>query len=607
MQKCNTESNQMNQIDLQISNFNKLYESGEYSDAHKILLSIKSKYELHPKFIKLVKSKTDFIPPDSFVERVRLEIQNFRHNAVINACGSLLQKYPYSTWLLTTIGLAFTKIEKFNEAEIAFSRILELNPNSEEGQRGMGDVFFNKRDTFQAIAWFEKALKSHGRKFDILVDLAASLFASELHHKSMIILDEALSKNPGDKNARFIKINALINLGKTDQAIKIIHDLEKNFPDDSDIKNLHASIQRGIGNTKKAEHIYKEIIFSQKFDDIIPLCIAALANMTHINLDDPLIQKIDEVLEHKSLNISQKYNLKYALYFIHHKNNNFDKAFDYLKEANMLKKTLYKFKIDGSKRTASEIKNFFLRNKKEIDKFLIEAPKKPTPIFIVGMPRSGTSLLEAILDQQSGITSLGELPYLHNVVTDSMHHQNIPDFFNSVAKKYYDNIDMHNIKTPFFVDKLPMNFQLIGVMQKALPNCKIIHITRSPMAVCWSQFKSNFTETGLAYSNDIQDIADYYNIYKDLMEFWYNYNDHSILEINYEKMTENPKSEISPILAKLNLNWDDELLNFYKKTKITNTASKDQVNQPIYKGSSEEWKKYEKYLRSFLPLSPPVR
>ena len=137
----------MNHIDLQISNFNKLYESGEYSAAHKILLSIKSKYELHPKFIKLVKSKTDYIPPDSFVVRVRFEIQNFRHNAVINACGSLLQKHPYSTWLLTTIGLAFTKIEKFNEAEIAFSRILELNPNSEEGQRGMGDVFFNKKDT----------------------------------------------------------------------------------------------------------------------------------------------------------------------------------------------------------------------------------------------------------------------------------------------------------------------------------------------------------------------------------------------------------------------------------------------------------------------------
>lgn len=127
------------------------------------------------------------------------------------------------------------------------------------------------------------------------------------------------------------------------------------------------------------------------------------------------------------------------------------------------------------------------------------------------------------------------------------------------------------------------------------------------MAVCWSQYKSNFGAMGLGYSNDIQDIADYYNIYKDLMEFWYEYNDHSILEINYEKMTENPKSEISPVLAKLNLNWDDELLNFYKKTKITNTASKDQVNQPIYKGSSEEWKKYEKYLRSFLSLSPPVR
>lgn len=598
----------MDQLNFQISHFNKLYDCGDYSAAHKVLLSIKSQYELHPKFIKLVKSKTGYIPPDNFVRRVRLEIQNFRHNAVINACGSLLQKHPYSTWLLTTIGLAFTKIENFNEAKIAFSRILELNPNSEEGQRGMGNMFFEKKDTFQAITWFEKALKTHGRKFDILVNLAASLFASNLNHKSIIILDEALSKNPNDKNARLIKINALTNLGETDQAIKIIHELKKDFPDSSDLKNLYASIQRGIGNTKKAEQMYKEIIFSQKFDDIIPQCIYTLANITHIDLDDPLIQKIEKILEHKSLNTSQTYNLKYALYFIHHKNKNFDKAFGYLKEANTLKKTIYRYNIDGEKRTASEIKNFFLRNKKEIDKFLIEkTPKKPIPIFIVGMPRSGTSLLEAILDQQSEITSLGELPYLHNAVTDSMHHQNIPDFFNSVTKNYYDNIDMHNIETPFFVDKLPMNFQLIGVMQKALPECKIIHITRSPIAVCWSQYKSNFSATGLGYSNDIQDIADYYNIYKDLMEFWYEYNDHSILEINYEKMTENPKSEISPVLAEINLNWDDELLNFYKKKKITNTASKDQVNKPIYKGSSEEWKKYEKYLQSFIPLSLPVR
>jgi hypothetical protein len=163
--------------------------------------------------------------------------------------------------------------------------------------------------------------------------------------------------------------------------------------------------------------------------------------------------------------------------------------------------------------------------------------------------------------------------------------------------------------TRFITDKMPLNFQWIGFILKAIPEAKIIHTRRNPMAVCWSNYKTHFPAIGLAFSNNQKDIADYYHLYDDLMAFWRSQFPDCIYEIDYEALTSDQETETRKLANYLGLPWQDALLNFHLNSRTVTTASSLQVRKPIYTGSSDEWKKYAHWLQpmiqnlgGFMPL-----
>jgi hypothetical protein len=169
--------------------------------------------------------------------------------------------------------------------------------------------------------------------------------------------------------------------------------------------------------------------------------------------------------------------------------------------------------------------------------------------------------------------------------------------------KYYELLkNYHNVETPFFVDKMPSNFRAIGVIAKSFPDAKIIHMNRSPQAVCWSQYKTSFGSSGQDYSYSLESIAEYYNLYCDIMRFWTKLFGEQIINITYEEMVDDPKRILAPVIEQIGFEWNDEYLDYHKSNLFIKTASKEQANKPIYKGSSEEWLNYEAYLDQFKGL-----
>ena len=151
-------------------------------------------------------------------------------------------------------------------------------------------------------------------------------------------------------------------------------------------------------------------------------------------------------------------------------------------------------------------------------------------------------------------------------------------------------------KNKFFIDKMPTNFLWVGIINKLFPNPKIIHVTRNPMAVVWSNYKHFFSSKELSFSNSLDDILLYFKAYKSLMDFWKEHLDQAIFEINYEQLTNDPKKETANLLKYCSLDWEDTCLTFYKNDTLIETASRAQVRQPIYRGSSKEWQAYRKFL-----------
>ncbi len=157
-------------------------------------------------------------------------------------------------------------------------------------------------------------------------------------------------------------------------------------------------------------------------------------------------------------------------------------------------------------------------------------------------------------------------------------------------------------KKNFITDKLPGNFKWIGFILNALPEAKILHLERNPMAICWSIYKSEFNNPDMAFTYKQEYIAEFYLLYKDLTNFWKNKYPNQIININYEEFVDDYENNIKKIFQDLELNWENHLLEFYKNKRPVETSSFQQVRKKIYKNSSEEWKKYKAYLSPMMDI-----
>jgi hypothetical protein len=236
--------------------------------------------------------------------------------------------------------------------------------------------------------------------------------------------------------------------------------------------------------------------------------------------------------------------------------------------------------------------------KLKIDIFLMQ--EDFTPIFILGMPRSGTTLTERILGRHGMIEPAGELPHLGMAVNTHFERGDpvTRSFLQNVRDSYLHGVKPLTKGRPYVVDKMPHNFRWIGVIARALPEAKIIHMDRDARAVAWSNFKTYFSTNakGMGYSCDLGDIVEHYQLYRDLMALWRDRYPGWILDFDYEALTQEPEARTRTLLDWLGLPWDEACLSPEETRKTAKTASKNQVTKPIYTGSGEEWRLYEPYL-----------
>ena len=234
-------------------------------------------------------------------------------------------------------------------------------------------------------------------------------------------------------------------------------------------------------------------------------------------------------------------------------------------------------------------------------------------IFICGMPRSGTTLVEQIIASHKKVSGAGELIYLQKSIeknffnNDMLNEQTVrEDIFAERTKlndDYYELLNLHNVKSNYITDKAPQNFRWIGFIKIFFPNSKIIHCTRNSRDICLSIFKNSFASTDMNWSYTQENIAKYYNLYKDIMKFWNETIGEFIYEINYEKLIKNKDNEIKNLLDFCNLEFDPACLNHHKKTKTPiKTVSVAQARKPIYSSSVDKNKFYESNLSKMFSM-----
>ena len=505
--------------------------------------------------IKLLEQVPDDVQIINILGITSIHTQNFNEAEKYFQKLLLIEKNADNYY---TLGNIQKKQNKFSEAVVSYKNAIKINPHFSEAHNNLGNTkkSLNKKD--EAIYHYKKAIKLKNDNIAALINLSMILKEKNNYEELIETYEKILNLDP--KN-----VKTLYNLG---------------------------TAHLFLGNTSKAREYFENTIKIDKFN------IPSFRNyVSTIKIDNTnKIFKIFENIDQSTLNSDNKILLLDALSKCYFDLEEVELAFNCLDKCNLLKKKNSKFSMDEQKKLFRKIKYFF--SDKNFNDFEFSDRIKSKPIFIVGMPRSGTSLLEQILSTHSKIYGAGELNYLQKIL-DKLGFEkqaNFKSYFSEIRKYYYEEITKIS-NSNFIIDKLPSNFRWIGFIINAFPEAKIIHIQRNPMAVCWSNYKNFFVDNGLDFNLSQTDVAIYYSMYSSLMEFWNKKYKNKIINLNYEIFVQDFEKQTKKIFNHLNLEWENKVLDYQKTNRPITTASHQQVTGKIKKDTSEKWKIYSRYLK----------
>jgi len=504
--------------------------------------------------------------------------------------------------------LKFYSAGNYEEVEARTKPLIKKFPDIIELYNLLALAYNGLNKTIESIKLLNGAKRKDPNNIHVLNNLGMIHSGLNNFEEAKESLNKALDLKPDFFQAANNLSNLLLKLNKADEAIKLL----KKFINKENLNNYVLNFTIGnayqqSGDFKNARYHYGkclEIDHNRCDPD------KAISLMTNYKSDESdHLNDMEKKLENK-LSKTDLMLLNYSLGKAHEDLGNYNKSFIHLKNANKINYELTSYNSSVEKRNFENIKLIF-KDKININNKNYISDKKV--IFIIGMPRSGTSLIEQILSSNSDIYGAGELPFIGNSAENlffndknNLNYSSIEDIeenkFKDLNINYFKKISSYNIKEKIIIDKAPFNFKWVGLILKIIPDCKIIHCKRDGMDICWSNYKNFFSSVKMNYSNNFENIANYYNLYLDIMNYWNKNFQNEIYEINYEKLIENPEKEIRGLVNFCKIDWNKNYLNFYKNKKTVSTASLAQVRSPLYKSSINNWEKFGKELNELKKL-----
>jgi tetratricopeptide (TPR) repeat protein len=487
-------------------------------------------------------------------------------------------------------------------------------------------------------------LQNNKRNVDGMCLLAEIGIELKIYDDAEFLLSSALELNPTHIHARSQYLNLLNRLGKYKVAEQQVNTLLAEQPDNLSFKVAKANVLNGLGDTDNAITLYQQAITETteqgqpiagfhlqlghalkakgNIDDAVLAYKKAyqltpnygdafwsLANTKTYRFSDEEIAQMQSQQNNDHLALTDKIQLYFATGKAFEDRKDYHKAFQAYQQGNQLHQANSGFDISKIEQQVDEqIKYctpelFQQRGNLGLD--------LPDPIFIVGLPRAGSTLLEQILASHSQVDGTMEL---HNILglasrlrgrnpnsdnTENQYPKNLSeintDYFKRFGQQFIDETQVYREEAPMFIDKMPNNFLHIGLIKLILPNAKVIDARRSPMACCFSGFKQLFAE-GQDFSYSLEDIGRYYRAYLKLMDHWDKVFPGFVLPVNHEDVVDDLEKQVSRMLNFCGLEFEQACIDFHKTKRNIKTPSSEQVRQPIYKSATEQWRHFEPYL-----------
>ena len=487
-----------------------------------------------------------------------------------NLCRFYLQNSPHHVDGMKLLATICTKLHVYDDAEFLLESCLEFEPNNLNSLIQYVDILIKRQKYGSALENAKKMYKQYPDAIDAQLTYAVTLQQTDNQDQALELYKKLLDKHPAS-------YHVYLSIGH----------LYKNF-----------------GNIDKSIKSYKQ---SYKINNQCGEAYWSLANLKTYMFDGKEIKNLEDMVLDEYINNEEKISMHFALGKAYEDGGDYKKSFNHYKLGNDLKIPFTKF-------TSDDFNNECLNQIDVCTSDLFETKKdwghlSNEPIFILGLPRVGSTLIEQILASHSMVDATHELP---NILATS-HKLNLrkaqnkesryPDILLSLSAPQLKMIGENYIKDSevfrkdgiYFIDKMPNNFRHIGLIKLILPNAKIIDIRRNSMSACFSCYKQLFAE-GQEFTYSLERLGNYYNNYVDLMNHWNKVLPNQILSVNYEDLINNFEDTVKVILDYCKLPFEDACIEFYKSKRSVKTPSAQQVRQPIYTSGLDYWKNYDPYL-----------
>jgi tetratricopeptide (TPR) repeat protein len=492
-----------------------------------------------------------------------------------------LKRDPFDVAAIRMLAELAARIGRLKDAETLLERAIELSPNFVAARSNLASIQYRQNK-------IEQALKT----------------LTGLHEQ-----------DPDHMGAKNLKAAALSRLGDFDEALALYKDVLSHSPKQPKVWMSYGHLLKTVGRTKDGINAYrKAITHKPQLGEVW----WSLANLKTFRFSEDDLKTMQSALKSSNLEIADRFHLEFALGKAYEDQKDYETSFAHYVRANELRKSELNYDFHDTVDLVDESNRFF--TKEFFNQVAGLGCEAPDPIFIVGMPRSGSTLIEQILSSHSLVEGTSELSDIPNL---AKRHLNYPQRFKDTLPEKWrqwgqDYIARTRIQRktdkPIFIDKLPNNWAFIGFIHSILPNAIIIDARRHPMACCFSNYKQHFAK-GQAFAYDLSDMGHYYREYVRHMAHMDKVLPGRIHRVIHEDLIDAPEDHIRALLSACGLPFEKECLNFHETKRAVRTPSSEQVRKPINDEGTKVWKGYESYLGPLkaalgsvldtYPLSPP--
>ena len=485
-------------------------------------------------------------------------------------CREFLKRHPTNVSAIRLLADIGIRLGRLDDAEALLRRCIELAPDFHMARNNYAKLLFKKLRYEPALEEIEKVIRAE----------------------------------PDQPSHWLLKATILGRIGELESAIEIYEKILSDYPKQVPCRLSLGHALKTVGRQNDSVDAYRRVI---EIRPGLGEAYWSLANLKTFRFDDDEIEAMRREALSKGGKVEDYYHLYFSLGKALEDRERYEEAFEAYRRGNLIRRRTVRWEPDAHHENLRELMGFF--DAPLFAKRAGQGCPSPAPIFIVGLPRAGSTLLEQILASHSQVEGTMELPDIISIARrlsgkkkreeQSLYPQILgdmsPDELRELGEEYLDRTRVHRSASPFFIDKMPNNFSHIGLIHMILPRAKIIDARRQPLACCFSGFKQLFA-SGQNFTYNLGEIGRYYRDYVELMAHWDEVLPGRVLRVNYEDVVTDVETQVHRLLEYCDLPFEASCVEYHRTERAVRTASSEQVRQPIYTGAVEQWRHFEPWL-----------